>query len=59
MTFSSQPLIGRVRHARVPAFVFGTRLPESAVPRFAPTGAGARTASLSQHLSGDLDERGV
>ena len=34
MTDSPQPLIGRVRHARVPAFVFGTRLPESAVPRF-------------------------
>ena len=34
MTVSSQPIIGRVRHARVPQYVFGTRLPESAVPRF-------------------------
>lgn len=31
---TEQPLIGRVRHARVPQFVFGARLPESAVPRF-------------------------
>ncbi len=34
MTPTPPPLIGRVRHARVPEFVFGTRLPESAAPRF-------------------------
>lgn len=31
---TEQSIIGRVRHARVPQFVFGARLPESAVPRF-------------------------